>query len=159
MVIIGYDGSPAAHHAIVEAGKLLRGHDALVVVAWTEGAGFEYAEIPATSFDAPPATIDVRTAMEVDHAMSERAQRLAQEGARIAREAGFLEPQGLAAAEDVGTSVAEMLVAIAQERHADAIVVGAHGHGRLGEVFLGSTSRDVIRHSPLPVVVTRATAE
>jgi nucleotide-binding universal stress UspA family protein len=33
------------------------------------------------------------------------------------------------------------------------VVVGDHPHGRLGEVLLGSVSREVIRHAPCPVVV------
>jgi hypothetical protein len=51
--------------------------------------------------------------------------------------------------------VAETLVTIAPERDAPAIVVGAHGHGTLGEVILDSTSRDVIRRAEQPVVIAR----
>ena len=52
-------------------------------------------------------------------------------------------------------TIAETIVNVAKERDAAAIVVGAHGHGRLGEVLLGSTSRDVIRRAPCPVIVSR----
>ena len=34
-----------------------------------------------------------------------------------------------------------------------AIVVGAHAHGRLDEIILGSTSRDVLRRAQKPVLV------
>jgi nucleotide-binding universal stress UspA family protein len=34
-------------------------------------------------------------------------------------------------------------------------VVGPHGHGRIGEVILGSTTRDLIRRATCPVVVGR----
>jgi nucleotide-binding universal stress UspA family protein len=44
---------------------------------------------------------------------------------------------------------------MARERQAAAIVVGAHGHGRLSEVILGSTSRDVIRPAHCAVVAVR----
>ncbi len=62
-----------------------------------------------------------------------------------------------------GLQVGETLVGIdfvrlAHERDAQALVVGAHGHGRLSEVLLGSTSRSVIRTALCPVRVSPATA-
>ena len=153
--MIGYDGSPASEHALREAGKLLAARPALVVVVTKEGVGFELMELPTATGGLPPAALDVRTAMEIDEAMHERAQRLAQNGAGLARDAGF-EAEGLAVAEDVHVPVAEAIVRVARERDSQAIVVGAHGHSKIGEVILGSTSRDVIRHAPCPVVVGRA---
>jgi nucleotide-binding universal stress UspA family protein len=52
-------------------------------------------------------------------------------------------------------TVAETLVRVARERDSQALVVGAHGHSRLTEVVLGTTSRDVIRNAPCPVVIAR----
>jgi len=34
-------------------------------------------------------------------------------------------------------------------------VLGIEGRGKLGEVILGSTSRDVIPHTPCPTIVAR----
>jgi nucleotide-binding universal stress UspA family protein len=154
VVVIGYDGSEAADHAVREAGKLLSGRPALVVVVWKAGLGWELVELPVSSIGLPPAPIDVRTAVEVDEAMAERAQRLAEQGAQLAREAGF-EADGLAVAEEVDTAIAETIVSVARDRGAAAIVVGAHGHGRLSEAILGGTSRDVIRRADCAVVVVR----
>ena len=154
VVVIGYDGSDAAERAIREAGGLLSGRPALVVVVWKAGLGWELVELPTTSIGLPPASIDVRTVVEIDQAMAERAQKLAEQGARVARDAGF-KADGLAVAEDVETPIAETIVTLAGEREAAAIVVGAHGHGRLSEVILGGTSRDVIRRADCPVVVVR----
>jgi nucleotide-binding universal stress UspA family protein len=154
-VLIGYDGSAAADHAIREAGELLGKRPALVVSVWKQGAGFEAVELPTASVGLPPAPIDIRTAMEIEESLRERAQRLAQHGAQLARQAGF-EADGLAVADDPDITIAETLVDVAKRRSAAAIVVGAHGHGRLGDVLLGSTSRDVIRRAECPVVVARA---
>jgi nucleotide-binding universal stress UspA family protein len=154
VVVIGYDGSEAADHAVREAGGVLSGRPALVVVVWKAGLGWELVELPTTSIGLPPAPIDVRTAVEIDQTMAERAQKLAEQGARLAREAGF-EADGLAVAEDVATPIAETIVRLARDREAAAIVVGAHGHGRLSEMILGSTSRDVIRRADCPIVVVR----
>jgi nucleotide-binding universal stress UspA family protein len=152
-VVIGFDGTPAAEHALRESGALLGPRPALVVVVYKAGLGFELLELPSVT-GLPPAPLDIRTAVELDQILSERAQQLAQQGAQIARDVGF-EADGLAVADEPETPIAETLVDIARERDAQAIVVGAHGHGRLGEVFLGSTSRDVIRRADRPVVVVR----
>jgi nucleotide-binding universal stress UspA family protein len=153
-ILIAYDGSPSADHAIREAGGLLRGRQALVVAIYQQGVGFELAELPATSIAAPPAPIDIRTALEVDEELAERPQMMAQHGAELAREAGF-EAEALAVADDADTPAAETIVMVAREQSADAIVMGAHGHSRLSEAVLGSTSRDVIRSAPCPVVIAR----
>jgi nucleotide-binding universal stress UspA family protein len=152
--LIAYDGSPGAERAIRDSGRLLSGRRALVVVVWKAGLGFELVELPTASLGLPPATVDVRTAMELDRELQERAQLLARKGAGLARDAGF-EAEGLVVAEDHETAVAEAIVREAGDRDAAAVVVGAHGHGPLSSVILGSISRDVIRHAPCPVVVVR----
>jgi nucleotide-binding universal stress UspA family protein len=147
-VLVGYDGSPAADHALREAAALLGPRPALVAVVWEAGAAYETLEGPAI----PPAPIDLRTAALTDQAMQEGARQLAQRGARLAAELGF-EAEGIAVADDV--TVAETLVRLARERDAQAVVVGAHGHSRLEKLFLGSTSRHVVEHAPCPVLVVR----
>src|SRR3954467_7880935 len=150
-VLIGYDGSPASRHAVREAGALLAGRPALVVVVFEQAIAFELQELPTVS-GLPPAPIDVRTAMEIEDALYESSQRLAEQGAQLAGEAGF-EAEPLVVADDI--TIAETLVGLARERDAQAIVVGAHGRGRMSEIFLGSTSRDVIHRATCPVVVVR----
>jgi nucleotide-binding universal stress UspA family protein len=44
---------------------------------------------------------------------------------------------------------------IAASRHADTVVVGAHGTGALAEVLLGSTSLQLAAYASCPVVVVR----
>lgn len=153
-VLIAFDGSTASEQAVREAGDLLGRRPALVVVVYKTGIGFELVELPTASIGLPPAPIDVRTAVEIDQALAERAQQLAQHGAELARAAGF-DADALTVADDPDTPVDETLVALARERDAQAIVVGAHGHGKLGEVLLGSVSRGVIRRTDRPVVVVR----
>jgi nucleotide-binding universal stress UspA family protein len=154
-VVIGYDGTEGARHAIAESGALLRGRPALVVVVWKSGLGFDLVENPSLTLGLPPAAVDIRTALELDRTMYENAQKSAHEGAGLAREAGYADAEGMAVADDVDTPIADTLVDVARERDAQAMVIGTHGHGKIGEVMLGSTSRDVIRRAPCPVVVVR----
>jgi nucleotide-binding universal stress UspA family protein len=50
---------------------------------------------------------------------------------------------------------AEIIVQTAKEQNCDLIVMGTHGHGTFADVFVGSTAKWVIKHSPIPVLVIR----
>jgi nucleotide-binding universal stress UspA family protein len=151
-VLIAYDGTPAGDRAIRESGALLAPRPAIVLTVYEQGVGMELLEAPPVSLGFAPATLDIRTALEIDRALAEHAQRLAQHGAHLAHEAGY-DAEGLAIAED--RAVADTIVREAQHRDAAAIVTGAHRHGALSELVLGSVSRAVIRTSDRPVVVVR----
>jgi nucleotide-binding universal stress UspA family protein len=152
-VLISYDGSPAAERAVRESGELLAPKKALVVVVWKQGLAFEVAELPTSTIGLPPAPLDLRAALEFDRRLLEGAQRRAEQGARLAREAGF-EAEGLAVADDPDVPIPETLAQVARERDAAAMVVGSHDHNGL----LGPISRDVVRLAPCPVVVVRGPA-
>lgn len=147
-ILFGYDGSPAADHALREAAALLGPRPALVVVVWEAGAAYATLEGPMI----PAAAIDLGTAALADQAMYEGARLMADRGAGLAAEVGF-EAEGLTVADDV--TVGKTLVRLARERDAQAMVIGAHGHSRLENLFLGSTSRHVVEHAPCPVLVVR----
>jgi nucleotide-binding universal stress UspA family protein len=151
-VVIGYDGSAAAQRALVEGAALLAPRRALVVVVWEAGRAYESAEWNAITLDLPAPTVDLRMAIEVDRAVAEAAERTAQRGVELAR-AGGLEAEGMVVADTRG--IAETLIRVASDEDAAALVVGAHRQGALGEVLLGSTSRDVLRSATCPVVVVR----
>ena len=148
-LIMAFDGTPAAEHAIRDAAALLGRRPAVVVVVWKAGLAFELMELPTATIGLPAAPLDVRTALEVDERAYASARDLARQGAELAREVG-LEADPLVVAEDPETPIAETIVSLAKERDAQAVVVGPHRHG---PALLGSVSRDVVRHAPCPVVV------
>jgi nucleotide-binding universal stress UspA family protein len=152
-VVVGYDGSPVADRALAEAAGLFAPRTALVVVVWEAGRAFE-AAWPVGEVPVP--IIDVRSALELEQEAYESAQRTARQGAGQAISMG-LSAESLVVADDV--SIADTLVRVAREQDAAALVIGAHRHGALSEVLLGSTSRDVVRHAPCPAVVVREDAE
>ena len=49
----------------------------------------------------------------------------------------------------------DMIVEAAEAEHADMILVGSHGRGAVGRLFLGSVSEHVVRNAPCPVLVVR----
>jgi nucleotide-binding universal stress UspA family protein len=146
-LVVGYDGSELATRALREAASLVPpSTPVLVVVVWESGLAFDLLQ-PSM----PPAPIDIRTALEVDEAIYERARQLAEQGASAVRGDGRA-AEALAIADEL--TVAETLVRLATERSASAVSIGTHGHRRaLSEALLGSTSRDVVRHAPCPVIL------
>src|SRR2546423_14063387 len=75
-----------------KAAPLLAPKPALVVVVWEPGVPYELFAIP---HDVTPAPLHVDVAVQLDRAVYEGAQRLAQQGAELAKKVGF-EATGLA---------------------------------------------------------------
>jgi nucleotide-binding universal stress UspA family protein len=50
---------------------------------------------------------------------------------------------------------APTILRIAEERHADLIVMGAQGHGAVGTLLLGSATQTVVRRATCPVLTAR----
>src|SRR3954453_13660035 len=133
-IVIAFDGSDPAQAAVREAGALPSGHRALIVTVWEAGMAY-VAGVPAT-LDIPATPIDVQTAAEIDDAMDDRAHRLAEQGAQIAREAGFGDAEPVVVADE--SNIAETIVEVARQRDAQAIVVGSRGLSGLKARFAGS---------------------
>jgi nucleotide-binding universal stress UspA family protein len=56
-------------------------------------------------------------------------------------------------AELIAGPPAEAILDVAHDRHADEIVVGSRGRGRLARATLGSVSHELLNRADLPVVV------
>lgn len=151
-MIIAFDGSAAARHAIVAAAKFLRGCRVLVATVWEEGLEYALAtqSVPG-EMGAPPPMVDPEVAQDVDRALHEQADQLARDGAALASSHG-LDAQPLAVADEEG-SVARTLLALTRDQRAAAIVVGSRGLGGIRARLEGSTSRSLLRHASCPVVV------
>jgi nucleotide-binding universal stress UspA family protein len=75
-----------------------------------------------------------------------QAQALVERGRSESVEVSFLVWTG-----DPG----DMIVEAAEAEHVDMVLVGSHGRGAVGRLFLGSVSEHVVRHAPCPVLVVR----
>lgn len=49
----------------------------------------------------------------------------------------------------------EVILEVAQNRNCDLIVMGSHGHSKLVDIVMGSTTRRVLRRSQIPVLTVR----
>lgn len=151
-VIIGFDGSPAAEHAVSEGAGLLAPRKAIVVVVWEPQSAFDLTALPMRAAELPITPLDICEVKQIEEELYQDAQRIAQWGVMLATEAG-LEAEGLAVA-DVSTT-AETLVRVAEEQDAAAILLGARKRSRVTELLLGSTSQGVLHKATCPVVIVR----
>ena len=146
-LLLCYDGSSDAAHAIERAGALFAGNRAVVVTVWDGFASFEggawLGEIANTA--------DVQ---QLDRE-AVRAARVAADGVRIAQEAG-LEAEPLAV--QVTGSVWKTILNLADEHDAATIVMGSRGLTGLHSVLLGSVSRAVAGHADRPTLIIRRSA-
>jgi nucleotide-binding universal stress UspA family protein len=129
-IVFAYDGSDPAKASIREAGRLLgRGRASLVVTIWELVGSERLAE-----------------AVEAD------AERVAHEGAELARAAGFT-AEALARG---GEKVWRDIIEAADERDASLVVLGAHGRNGVVRAVMGSVATAVAQHGTRPMLLVHA---
>lgn len=154
-VLIAYDGSVAARGAVADAASLLHSHRALVVTVWEAGLAYVTMSTP-TGGMIPQTMVDPEVAQGVDREAEHHAERVAADGAALARSLG-LEADPLAVP-DAGDA-ADTILEVARDHHAAAIVIGSRGLGGIRAALEGSTSRGVLKHASCPVLVVHAPDE
>jgi nucleotide-binding universal stress UspA family protein len=123
-ILIGYDGSDTARRAVHEAAELFGSRQALVVTVWEPGLAYEASAMTADPTALGPEPVDPATAQEVDDASKARADRVAEDGAALAKSLG-LQAEPLAVADE--GNVADAIVELARKRNVAALVVGSRG--------------------------------
>lgn len=144
-VLIAYDGSAHARAAVEHAGSLLRPGPAVVTCVWTS----MLYSAPAATLGAP-ASVALAGAEKLDAAARERAERLAAEGAELARRAG-LEADSRAIEDE--RSAWHGIVRCAGELDAAVIVTGTRGRSAVTAAVLGSNAQGLLHHAHRPVLV------
>jgi nucleotide-binding universal stress UspA family protein len=152
--LIAFDGSAAARQAVAVAAAMLKPRATLVLTVWE--AALAYAAVaPPPDVGGTPA-VDPSAVLRFDEALRDQAERVSNEGAELARSLGLdAEPLAMSDVRDI----ARTIVDVADERKAAMIVVGSRGLGGLRARFEGSTSKDVVKHAPCPVVVVHDAGE
>jgi nucleotide-binding universal stress UspA family protein len=142
-VLIAYDGSDFAKAAVERAGEELGGgRKALIVTVFEPLDG-----VPLFGVAGVPVESDTMTQL---YASAENAaKKVAEEGAELARAAGF-EAEPLASA---GNPIWNQIVEVADERGADLIVIGSRGLSGVKHALLGSVAAAVSQHSRRSVLI------
>ena len=144
-LLLCYDQSEDAKHAIESAGTLLASRHALVLTVWhplTGMGGIAWTE-------APPGVVNI---VELDRAAAEDGGRVASDGVRVAHEAG-LEAEPIAV--KTNGSVWRTILEAADRHDASVIVMGSRGLSGIRSMLLGSVSNAVVHHADRPTFVVR----
>ncbi len=147
LLLLCYDGSENAKHAIREAAALLGPRRALVLSVWQDAAA-----IPSLAW-AGGALPDLE---DVLAAARDGAERMAEEGAGIARATGFKATAIVAEAKGPIWMGVEQA---AEDHDAEAIVVGSRGLSGVKSLLLGSVSSGIVHHAVRPTIVVRASGD
>jgi nucleotide-binding universal stress UspA family protein len=141
-VVVAYDGSEEARHAIDGAARLLGPRRVDVVHVW---------EPAASAAARSPGFADGGNGVFDDLTREERtAEDTADEGARIARNAGFdARPIAVETFGPVGAGLTDY---VAKEAPA-LVVVGTRGLSGIRSTVLGSVSHHVAQHAKTPVLI------
>ena len=154
-VLIAYDGSAAAREAVAEAAKLLGSRRLIVLTVWEAGLAYAAPAMPPDGMTMTP-LVDPGVAHEVDRELHKHAERVAHDGATLARSLGR-DAEPLAVPDE--SDVPHTILGVAEQRGAAAIVVGSRGLSGLRAALEGSTSSALLKHAPCPVLVVHAPEE
>ena len=138
-ILFAYDGSEYAKSAIKQAGEQLRdGRPAIVLTVWQP--------FGATGFVGAPGVV---APAGLEETVERNARRVAKEGARLARHAGF-DAKPVA---ERGDPVWQRIVQSAEEHDASIVVIGSHGRTGIPRVLLGSVASSAASHTGRPVLI------
>jgi nucleotide-binding universal stress UspA family protein len=126
-LLLCYEGSEDAKHAIEHAGRVLGGRDALVVTVW-------------------------QPTLALGKSAADLGERVARDGVRIAQQAGlYAKPVAVEATRPVWTTI----VRIADRHDAAIIVMGSHGLTGLRPRLQESVSSAIVHHADRPTLIIR----
>jgi nucleotide-binding universal stress UspA family protein len=142
-ILIAYDGSEHAKSAIRVAGAQLGpGRRALVATVFEP-----LDEVPFFGVAGVP--VEPETMEQLFGAAEAAARKAAEEGGALAREGGF-DAESLPIA---GAPVWERIVAVAEERDCELIVIGSRGLSGIKHALLGSVAAAVAQHSKRSILI------
>jgi nucleotide-binding universal stress UspA family protein len=148
-VLIAYDGSSQAKGAIAEAAReLAPGRRAVVLTVREPLDHLAFAGLGGGTM------LDPATVSKLQDSAEKEAGAVAEEGARIARDAGF----AAEARVEVAPSPWQEIAAAADALDAGVIVIGSRGRTGLPKVLLGSVASAVAQHSRRSVLIVHPEA-
>jgi nucleotide-binding universal stress UspA family protein len=103
--------------------------------------------------------VDAGAGMDMDmerlfQALADAAKKILARAETLVRSQNI--PVKCITAETLINNVADVIVAQAKKSHADVIVLGTHGRRGLRRLVMGSDAENVVRMSPVPVLLVRS---
>jgi len=148
-ILFATDGSDTANLALKEAISLAKDGARITAIAVVDNPLANYG----SPYGAMPFNFDA-----VHEEFLTRAQTILQETAQAATRAEHIQINTQLIDLGINSSHDDIAGAIEKAAHdcqADLIVIGTHGRHGFKRFFLGSVAEDVIRQSPIPVLIVR----
>jgi nucleotide-binding universal stress UspA family protein len=141
-ILVHIDGSKTANRALDEGLRLANHHKARLRLIYVVDK-LEFAP-----------TVEMADAMaDLQKLLRNNGRSIIATASAAAREQGVTAESVMP--EVAGGRVAETIVAQAAKWRADLIVIGTHGRRGINRLVMGSDAEQVIRTSPVPVLVIR----
>jgi nucleotide-binding universal stress UspA family protein len=139
-MLVAVDGSDHARRAVEAAARLAQEFQAVDVLLLNVGdADVYFGELPPFDYEA------------IERANRQRQERLLEQASAHARECGL---EHVSTQSALGYPATE-IVRVAEERGVDQIVMGTHGRGAVGSLFLGSVAQRVVHLTKVPVLLVK----
>lgn len=140
-ILVPVDGSTTSEHALQEAIKLAKLHQAQLelvhvfedILYWVDESYINYAELQET----------IRTSSE----------KTLNQALALVQQAGLTAETKLLEAKS--ERIANVILAEAERWQAELIVIGTHGRTGFSRMVLGSVAEGVVRSAPMPVLLVR----
>ncbi|HJV71550.1 universal stress protein [Ideonella sp.] len=146
-ILVPVDGSPTSLQGLAEATQLAK----------LTGATLKLLHvIDLLSITMVPEAGVALTAQMVDQLTEGGRQILADAKARAEADGVHAETQLI---ENAAVRVCDVVIDQAKAWGAELIVIGTHGRRGVGRMLLGSDAEQVVRQSPVPVLLVRAKKE
>jgi nucleotide-binding universal stress UspA family protein len=145
-ILVPVDGSPTSKRGLAEAIELARLTGGAIRV-------LHVIDEPLMAIGVEGYVGTVATIMEL---MEEAGRRIAEEAVGTVRAAGVLCDSAMTSS--LKGRVCDLVVEAAQAWKADVIVIGTHGRRGVNRFMLGSDAEQILRLSPVPVLLVRAPA-
>lgn len=145
-ILVPVDGSAASNRGLAEALKLAKSLGASLEVVHAVN------EFIMDSGYAPIANYE-----QFLETLREVGRKVLKEAEATARASGVEVQSSLV--ESIGGRAADLILEQAKQRSADLIVMGTHGRRGIRRLVLGSDAEQVLRSSPIPVLMVRSAPE
>ena len=142
-ILVPLDGSRTSQLGLGEAVKLAK----------SQGSTLRLLNVvdELVLMTTPEMAYDVADLIEV---LKQDGRRILEKGAAHARKHGVRVQTSLV--ESSGGHAAQAIIDEARKYHASLIVLGTHGRRGLKRMVMGSDAEEVVRNSPVPVLLVRS---
>jgi nucleotide-binding universal stress UspA family protein len=142
-ILVPVDGSATASAGLREAIALAKGQDASLHLVHV----LDYHALAMAGLEGGAYMDDLAASLK------QSGQRILERAEQLARKSG-VKASGVLL-ESPGGPAADAIVRQAKKSKADLIVIGTHGRRGLRRMLMGSDAEQVVRGSPVPVMLVR----